>query len=150
MAPINLSLATALKGAGFIVLVFVLYAYLYKPDLYVKADELTSHTEAVERTVEHVVDTVSPDGTHVTETTTVKETAKVKDLHTESSITAPVTGTKSQYRVGLDYLPSLDRAPSASDVAVRAGARVGNSPVWVEVEIDLKHKQGSIGISAEF
>lgn len=115
---------------------------------------LSSHEEhkvtaVTSRTRVHQVETKKPDGTKVTETTTEKDEAKVVEKAAESNIKVQ-SEPKSQYRIGLDYLPSLTSPPRASDVAIRAGARLGDSPVWIEVGIDLKHKQGSIGISAEF
>ncbi len=151
MGLINLSLVAYLKGAGFVALIgFLLYIFWYKPEKSTTFEELSSHTEVVSSAVTRTVETTRPDGTHTIETTAQVDTAKVADKRAEKTSTVPATVSKSQYRLGVDYLPSLTTPPSPLDVAIRGGMRLGDSSVWVEGEIDLKHKQGSIGISVEW
>lgn len=107
---------------------------------------VTSKTETV-KTIKRKIETRKPDGTQVTETTVEKEIAKVKSRSTETVTSTPA---KTQYRAGVKYLPSLSDAPKSTDIAVSGGARVANSNVWVEVEIDIKHRQGSVGLSLEW
>jgi hypothetical protein len=135
---------------GSVIFVGVASVFWFTSDPPVEVSKIKELSTSTSRTVSRVVDTRLPDGTHTIETTTQKDTAKVKEKHTEKAIMVPATVSKSQYRIGIDYLPSLTDAPKVTDTGIRGGARLGTSPVWVEVGIDLKHRQGSVGISVEW
>lgn len=113
------------------------------PDSKVDRVKVASTARQTDRRVE----ITAPDGTKTVETVVEKETTQADEKSTESSVMSP---PRTKYRAGVKYLPSLTDAPSTSDVAVSAGARVADSNVWVEVEVDVKHRQGSVGISVEW
>ena len=87
---------------------------------------------------------VQPDGTKEVEKTTVTTLDHSRKLESTPAV------AKSKYRIGVDYLPSFDRPPRSTDIILRTAARLGTSPAWLELGVDLKHHQVTIGISVEF
>lgn len=94
-----------------------------------------------------------PDGTVIEQKQQIKKDVKVKEQTSENkreSVTTIPVGDKTRYRIGADWLPSIDTPPSVKDSELRAGARVGDSPIWIEGGYDFKHGQAKIGLSVEF
>lgn len=128
---------------------FIVYIASRAPDVPATADKIERKVATVStHTSARQVVTTKPDGTQVRETTVVVDSTKVASETSDTHISA--AAAKARYRIGVDFLPSIDRAPAATDLSVRAAARLGDSAIWLEGGIDVKHKQVTIGASMEF
>lgn len=124
--------------------------YLSRP-LPVKTVEATKTGSRISNKVtDTITKTIKPDGTVIEKKQSVTSSIKEKEHQSVITKELPVDNKKAQYRIGVDYLPSLPEPPNVRHVEIRAAARVGESPVWVEGGYDLKHNQIKIGVSVEF
>lgn len=119
----------------------------------VESSVSTSRAVSTKNSVTTSTRTTKPDGTIVEQKQTIRNSIKEKEKRVEvkkdSTVTAPAA-PKSRYRIGADWLPSTDRPPTVKDSELRAGARLGDSNVWIEGGYDFKHGQAKIGLSLEF
>ncbi len=102
-------------------------------------------------TVERVVTrTIKPDGTVVEKTRDKAKVAKTESKKAERKEVKVTQPAKAKYSLGVQYLPSLTEPPSARDLEVTAGARLGNTNAWATAGYDVKHNQVSIGLRYEW
>ncbi len=113
----------------------------------VAKESAVSSSVKTSKTVTKTLRTIQPDGTIQETVIKERESVKVKEKTTEK-VVVPVS--KSDYRLGLDYVPSFDRSPQKTDVRAKGGARLGKSDFWLEGSYDFKNSEIALGFSYEW
>lgn len=115
----------------------------------VQDHKVDTKVEQQHKTIVSVTKTTHPDGTVIQTTTTEKDSAKVSDKSDDKIDTKTVTkeDPKDKYEIGVNYLPSVTRAPRYTDTELTFGARLGNTDLWGTGGFDIKNHQVKIGIS---
>lgn len=115
------------------------------------ASSSETHAKRERTVVRTQTKTVLPDGTKTVVTKTEAEERAGRQEKTQAAaMSAPARPPQTKYRISVDYLPSLSRAPRPTDLLLRAGARLGSSPFWAETGVDLRHGQLTVGVSFEW
>lgn len=129
-----------------------IYAYLTRRgnDVHMEAEKKVINQQSVITSKTTTRIDKKLDGSQVTTIVEEKITAKEKMAMVDRSTNATI---KSQYRIGMDYIPRIDRPldeVTHKDLELRVGARIGESDIWVEAGYSIKHSEIKIGVTYEF